>query len=66
MFGLTEASTSRRAVAVGRPIAVSSGSILVGKSFTIMGIIGRNSSRREAVVVLVVWRQRRLVCRGHR
>ena len=36
MFGLTEALTRRRAVAVGRPIAVSSGSILASKSFTIV------------------------------
>ena len=33
MFGLTEASTRRRAVPVGRPIAASSGSSLVGESF---------------------------------
>ena len=33
MFGLTEASTSRSAVCVGRSIAASSGSILAGESF---------------------------------
>ena len=33
VFSLTEASTSRRAVCVGRPIAASSGSILAGESF---------------------------------
>ena len=35
VFGLTEASTSRRAVCVGRPIAASSGSVLAGESFTL-------------------------------
>ena len=35
MFGLVEASTSRRAVAVGRPIAASSGSILASESFVL-------------------------------
>ena len=33
MFGLTEASTRRRPVCLGRPIAASSGSILAGESF---------------------------------
>ena len=33
MFGLTEASTRRRAVGVGRPITASAGSILAGESF---------------------------------
>ena len=33
VFELTEASTSRRAVGVGRPIAAFSGSILAGESF---------------------------------
>ena len=33
MLGLTEASTRRRAVAAGRPISASSGSILAGESF---------------------------------
>ena len=36
------ASTSRRAVGVGRPIAASSGSILAGESFTITGLIGKD------------------------
>ena len=33
MFGLTEASTRRRAVCVGLPITASAGSILAGESF---------------------------------
>ena len=40
MFGLTEASTRRRAVAAGGPIAASSGSILAGELFMLMVIIG--------------------------
>ena len=36
MFSLTEASTRRRAVGVGRPIAASEVSILAGESFTLM------------------------------
>ena len=35
MFGLTEASTRRRPVCVGRSIAASSGSVLAGQSFTL-------------------------------
>ena len=35
MFSLTEASTRRRAVAAGRPIAASPGSILAGESFMV-------------------------------
>ena len=42
MFGLTEASTSRRAVDVTRPIAASSGSILASESFMLKVIIGNN------------------------
>ena len=42
MFGLTQASTRRRAVAVGRPISASSGSILAGESFMLMVIIGNH------------------------
>ena len=44
MFGLTEASTSRRAVCVGCPIAVSAGSILAGKSFMLTVRAERNYS----------------------
>ena len=40
MFGLTEASTRRRAVCVGRPISASAGSVLAGESFMLMAIIG--------------------------
>ena len=43
VFGLTEASTRRRAVCVGRPIAASSGSILAGESFMLRAIISNNS-----------------------
>ena len=45
MFGLTEASTSRRAVGVGRSIAASSGSILAGESF-MLRVLGRRSGCR--------------------
>ena len=45
MFGLTEASTRRRAVAAGGPIAASSGSILAGELFMLMVIIGNNLRR---------------------
>lgn len=40
MFSLTEASIRRRAVAVGCPIAASSGSILAGESFMLRAIDG--------------------------
>ena len=44
MFRLTEASTRRRAVGVGRPIAASSESILAGQSFMLRAIIGNDST----------------------
>ena len=39
----TEALTRRRAVAVGGPIAVSAGAIWASESFTITGLIGKDS-----------------------
>ena len=39
VFALTEASTRRRAVAVGRPTAVSAGAIWASESLPITGII---------------------------
>ena len=42
---LTEASTRRSAVAVGRAISASWGSILAGKAFTLRAMIGNHRAR---------------------
>ena len=48
MFSLTEASTRRRVVAVGRPIAASAGSILAGQSFMMKVTQTQHLDRRSA------------------
>ena len=50
MFGLTEASTSRRAVGVGRPIAASSGSILAGAPPQGVGSLQANKQHISTVI----------------
>ena len=46
-----EASTRRRAVGFGGPIAVAAGAIRASESFPITAIIGKDSSRRSGLSV---------------